>query len=170
MCKYGKRYSVSGTNVFSLWFQISYLFTIFIYSSVIEDVIIIYLNGNFNGSLVCFQRDPRQLRQTSIHTHTNFVTRTQQLSYVDLCLNSCLYFSRKAKGDFELSSLSSLCLPYILHFCTSSLCRACSMVSFMRVSGNLTEKNGPQTYDNYRIVALIQISKLFKELESLGSL
>lgn len=76
ICKHGKQYSVSGTNVFSLWFQISYLFTIFIYSSVKEVVIIIYLNGSFNGSLVCFQRPPRQLRQTSIHTYTNFVTRT----------------------------------------------------------------------------------------------
>lgn len=60
--KHGNWYSVSGTTDFSLWFQTSYLFTIFIYSSVKEDVIIIYLSGSFNGSLDCFQRAPWQLR------------------------------------------------------------------------------------------------------------
>lgn len=72
ICKHGNGCSVSGTTDFSLSFQGSYFFTIFIYSSVEEDVIIIYLSGSFNGSLVCFQRAPWQLRQTSIHAHTHF--------------------------------------------------------------------------------------------------
>lgn len=112
ICKHGSRYSVSGTTDFSVWFQTSYFFTIFIYSSVKEDVIIIYLSGSFNGSLVCFQRAPWQLRQTSIHANTNFQWPGPRSSVMLISAQTAVSASSAGKPRVALN-----CPISLPHFC-----------------------------------------------------